>query len=112
MDSSRLSPKAISTGGADGLRLATAPLPQRRRKRRVLRLRRRGRQGPLFIISAALDRLRADLQKALAEPDMLEKFTAFGYEPFNLQGPAFSKFIAEESRVMAEVIRNTRSSLD
>jgi len=59
-----------------------------------------------------VDRLRADLQKALAEPDMLEKFTAFGYEPFNLQGPAFSKFIAEESRVMAEVIRNTRSSLD
>ena len=59
-----------------------------------------------------LERLRADLQKTLAEPDMLEKFTAFGYEPFNLQGPAFSKFIADESRVMAEVIRNTRSSLD
>jgi len=59
-----------------------------------------------------VDRLRTDLQKALAEPDMLEKFTAFGYEPFNLQGPAFSKFIADESRVMAEVIRNTRSSLD
>lgn len=59
-----------------------------------------------------VDRLRSDLQKTLAEPDMLEKFTAFGYEPFNLQGAAFSKFIADESRVMAEVIRQTRSSLD
>ncbi|RUP28563.1 MAG: tripartite tricarboxylate transporter substrate binding protein [Curvibacter sp.] len=59
-----------------------------------------------------VDRLRSDLQKTLAETDMLEKFTAFGYEPFNLQGAAFSKFIADESRVMAEVIRQTRSSLD
>ncbi|MDD0816005.1 tripartite tricarboxylate transporter substrate binding protein [Curvibacter sp. HBC28] len=58
-----------------------------------------------------VERLRRDLQKVLAEPDMLEKFTAFGYEPFQMHG-TFDQYISAESKTMAEVIRATRSSLD
>lgn len=58
------------------------------------------------------DKLRRDIEKALAEPDMQEKFTAFGYVPFPIARDAFGKYIQDESTAMAEVIRATRSSLD
>ena len=59
------------------------------------------------------DKLRRDIAKALAEPDIQEKFTSFGYVPFPVAGPeAFRHYIVEESAQMAEVIRATRASLD
>jgi len=61
---------------------------------------------------AVTDKLRHDIEQALAEPNVREKFTSFGYEPFPIARDAFARYIQDESTAMAEVIRTTRASLD
>ncbi|MFZ4286374.1 Bug family tripartite tricarboxylate transporter substrate binding protein [Variovorax sp. HJSM1_2] len=58
------------------------------------------------------DKIRRDIEKALAEPDVQDKFTSFGYVPFNIAPDVFARYIQDESATMATVIRATRSSLD
>lgn len=61
---------------------------------------------------AVTDKIRRDIEKALSEPSVLEKFTSFGYEPFPTTRDGFAHYIKDESAAMAEVIRTTKSSLD
>lgn len=61
---------------------------------------------------AVTDKIRRDIEKALSEPSVLEKFTSFGYEPFPSTRDSFARYIKDESAAMAEVIRATKSSLD
>lgn len=68
--------------------------------------------APPGLPRAVADKLRRDIEKALAEPDMQEKFAAFGYVPFTTTPEAFGRYIKDESAAMAEVIYATRSSLD
>jgi tripartite-type tricarboxylate transporter receptor subunit TctC len=37
-----------------------------------------------------------------------DKFTSFGYVPFNIAPDAFARYIQDESATMATVIRATR----
>jgi tripartite-type tricarboxylate transporter receptor subunit TctC len=68
--------------------------------------------APPNLPPAVREKLRVEIEKALAEPNMLEKFTAFGYVPFPAPRDGFARYIQDESAAMAEVIRATRSSLD
>lgn len=58
------------------------------------------------------DKIRRDLEAALADPAIRAKFTSFGYEPFVIGRGEFGRYIRDESASMAEVIRSTRSALD
>ncbi|WP_369794718.1 tripartite tricarboxylate transporter substrate-binding protein [Polaromonas sp. JS666] len=68
--------------------------------------------APPNLPRAVTDKIRRDIEKALSEPSVLEKFASFGYEPFPTTRDGFARYIKDESAAMADVIRATRSSLD
>lgn len=67
---------------------------------------------PPGLPAATTDKIRRDIEKALGEPDVAEKFKSFGYEPFPITRPAFTKFVKDESQRFADVIKKANVSLD
>ena len=67
---------------------------------------------PPGLPAATTDKMRRDIEKALAEPDVLEKFKSFGYEPFTTTRPQFAQFVKDESQRFADVIKKANVSLD
>ncbi len=68
--------------------------------------------APRGLPRTVADRIQRDIERALAEPDMREKFAALGYEPFTATREQFAQAIQAESARQAEVIRRTKASLD
>ena len=62
--------------------------------------------------AATTDKIRRDIEKALAEPDVQEKFKSFGYEPFTTTRPQFAQFVKDETQRFADVIKKANVSLD
>ena len=58
------------------------------------------------------DKIQRDIEKALAEPDIREKFLSFGYEPFTATREQFGQYIKGESDRFADVIKATKAALD
>jgi tripartite-type tricarboxylate transporter receptor subunit TctC len=58
------------------------------------------------------DKIHKDVEAALAEPDMKERFATFGYESFPTTTEQFNAFIAAESTKYADVIKRTKATLD
>lgn len=58
------------------------------------------------------EKIQRDIEKALAEPDIREKFMSFGYEPFTATREQFGQYIKAESGRFAEVIQKTKAALD
>jgi len=58
------------------------------------------------------DKINQDIAAALAEPDMKERYAAFGYEPFPISRDQFAAFIAAESAKYADVIKRAKVALD
>jgi tripartite-type tricarboxylate transporter receptor subunit TctC len=61
---------------------------------------------------AITDKIARDVEAALAEPDIREKYVAFAYEPFPLTRDEFTKMAAAESARFAEIIKRVGASLD
>jgi tripartite-type tricarboxylate transporter receptor subunit TctC len=61
---------------------------------------------------AITDKIARDVEAALAEPDIREKFVAFAYEPFPQTRDQFMKMMQAESSRFAEVIKRANASLD
>jgi tripartite-type tricarboxylate transporter receptor subunit TctC len=53
--------------------------------------------APPGLPKAVADKIRNDIAKALAEPDVREKFVSFGYEPFTPSREEFNQYIQSES---------------
>jgi len=68
--------------------------------------------APKGLPKAVADKIQKDVEAALAEPDMKERFTTFGYESFPTTTEQFNAFIAAESTKYADVIRRTKATLD
>ena len=68
--------------------------------------------APAGLPKAVSDKIRRDVEKALADPDFKTKFTAFGYEPFPTTREKFDQYVQTESARMAEVIKKAKVSLD
>ncbi|HSV58975.1 MAG TPA: tripartite tricarboxylate transporter substrate binding protein [Variovorax sp.] len=68
--------------------------------------------APPGLPRAVSDKIRRDVEKALADPDFKTKFAAFGYEPFPVTNEQFQKFVASESQRFAAVIKAAKVSLD
>ena len=68
--------------------------------------------APRGLPAAVTDKIKRDVEEALAAPDAKEKFLSFGYEPFPQTREQFNAFIASESKRFGDVIRNANLSLD
>jgi tripartite-type tricarboxylate transporter receptor subunit TctC len=67
---------------------------------------------PKGLSASVTEKIKRDIEKGLAEPDVLEKFKSFGYEPFPTTRPQFDEFVASETRRFTDVIRKANVSLD
>lgn len=68
--------------------------------------------APKGLPPAIADKIAADVARALAEPDIREKFVAFGYEPWTVSPEGFRKAVAEQSKRFGTVLRTLQISLD
>ena len=67
---------------------------------------------PKGLPKATLDKIQQDVEQALAEPEMQERFKTSGYEAFPTTRDQFNAFIAAESKKYGEVVAKTKASLD
>jgi tripartite-type tricarboxylate transporter receptor subunit TctC len=68
--------------------------------------------APKGLPAPVADKIKRDVEKALAEPDVIEKFKSFGYESFPTTRAQFDTFVQSESKRFAEVIKAANVSLD
>lgn len=68
--------------------------------------------APKGLPKAVADKINNDIAKALAEPDVREKFVAFGYEPFTPTHEQFVQYIQSESARQSAVIIKAKAALD
>lgn len=68
--------------------------------------------APKGLPKAVTDKIQRDIEKALAEPDVKEKFASFAYEPFPQTREQFSAYIETESVRFANVVKKAKASLD
>ena len=68
--------------------------------------------APKGLPKAVTDKIQRDIEKALAEPDLREKFLSFGYESFTPTREQFNQYIQSESVRLAGIIKKANASLD
>ncbi|MFZ2987948.1 Bug family tripartite tricarboxylate transporter substrate binding protein [Ideonella sp.] len=68
--------------------------------------------APKGLPKAVADKIQADINAALAEPDIKERYATFGYETFPATREQFQAYIGTESTKYAEVIKRAKASLD
>lgn len=68
--------------------------------------------APKGLPKAVTDKIQADIQQALSEADVKEKFVSFGYEPFAPTRDQFHQYIQTESTRFADIIKKAGAQLD
>ena len=68
--------------------------------------------APKGLPKALTERIQKDIEAALAEPEMKERFASFGYDAFPSTREQFNGFIAAESAKYADVVKRAKASLD
>ena len=68
--------------------------------------------APKGLPKAVTDKIQRDIEKALAEPDVREKFASFAYEPFTLSRVQLNAYIQAESTRYSGIIKKAQVSLD
>jgi tripartite-type tricarboxylate transporter receptor subunit TctC len=68
--------------------------------------------APKGLPKAVSDKIQKDIANALADPDMVARFNAIGYEPFPQTKEQFGQYISSESVRYAEIIQKAKASLD
>ena len=68
--------------------------------------------APKGLPAAVLQKIRRDVEKALAEPDIAQRYATFGYEVFPTTPEQFAGYVKGESTRYADIIRKAGASLD
>ena len=68
--------------------------------------------APKGVPKVVADKIQHDIEKALAEPDIKEKFISFGYENYTPTRVQFQQYMDSESKRFADVIKKAGASLD
>jgi tripartite-type tricarboxylate transporter receptor subunit TctC len=68
--------------------------------------------APRGLPKTVTDKIQRDIEKALAEPDVREKFASFAYEPFTLNRAQLNAYIQDESMRYSGIIKKAQVSLD
>jgi tripartite-type tricarboxylate transporter receptor subunit TctC len=61
--------------------------------------------GPAGMPPDLASRVNADVQKALALPDVRERLTGLGAEPMPMTAPEFRKFVRDEIQVSEKIVK-------
>lgn len=67
---------------------------------------------PKGLPRAVAERIQRDIEKALAEPEIAQRYATFGYDLFPTTREQFGSFIQSESTKWAGVIQRAKASLD
>ena len=68
--------------------------------------------APKGLPKAVAEKIQKDIEKALSESDVREKFVSFGYEAFTPTHDQFTQYIQAESVRLSEVIKKSKAALD
>ncbi|GAB3762449.1 tripartite tricarboxylate transporter substrate binding protein [Ramlibacter monticola] len=68
--------------------------------------------APKGLPKEVAEKIQRDIARALAEPDVKEKFLSFGYEPFTPTREQFNAYIQSETARFAGIIRTAGAQLD
>ena len=68
--------------------------------------------APKGVPKAVADKIQRDIDKALSEPDLREKYLSFGYESFRPTRDQFNDYIRSESVRLAAIIKKANAALD
>jgi tripartite-type tricarboxylate transporter receptor subunit TctC len=68
--------------------------------------------APKGLPKAVADKIQKDVEAALAEPDIKERYATFGYETFPVTREQFTAFVSTESTKYAAVVKRAKASLD
>jgi len=68
--------------------------------------------APKGLPKAVADKIQRDIEKALSEVDVKEKFVSFGYESYTPTRVQFQQYMDSESKRFADVIKKAGASLD
>jgi tripartite-type tricarboxylate transporter receptor subunit TctC len=68
--------------------------------------------APKGLPKSVADKIQRDIEKALAEPDVREKFASFAYEPFTLNREQLHTYIQAESTRFSGIIKKANVALD
>ncbi|WP_374561757.1 Bug family tripartite tricarboxylate transporter substrate binding protein [Ideonella sp.] len=68
--------------------------------------------APKGLPKAVADKIQKDIEAALAEPDIKDRYATFGYETFPVTRDQFHAFIGAESTKYADVIKRAKVALD
>jgi tripartite-type tricarboxylate transporter receptor subunit TctC len=68
--------------------------------------------APKGLPKAIGDKIQRDIEKALSEPDIKEKYLSFGYEHYTPTREQFGQYMQTESARFADVIKKAKAALD
>lgn len=68
--------------------------------------------APKGLPKAVADKIQKDIEAALAEPDLKERYASFGDDIFPATRDQFSAFINAESSKVADAVKRAKASLD
>ena len=68
--------------------------------------------APKGLPKAVADKIQKDIEAALAEPDIKERYATFGYELFPATRDQFNTFIKAESTKYADVVKRSKATID
>jgi tripartite-type tricarboxylate transporter receptor subunit TctC len=68
--------------------------------------------APRGLPKAVTDKIQRDIERALTEPDVRDKFASFAYEPFTLNRDQLNAYIQAESTRFGSIIKKAQVSLD
>jgi tripartite-type tricarboxylate transporter receptor subunit TctC len=68
--------------------------------------------APRGLPKTVTDKIQRDIERALTEPDVRDKFASFAYEPFTLNRDQLNAYIQAESTRFGSIIKKAQVSLD
>ena len=68
--------------------------------------------APKGLNPAVAEKIRRDVERVLADPDIAQRYATFGYELFPATRDQFNAYISSESARFAEIIKKAQISLD
>jgi tripartite-type tricarboxylate transporter receptor subunit TctC len=68
--------------------------------------------APKGLPKALAEKIQKDIQEALAEPDIKERYATFGYEQFPTTPELFNAFVAAELVKWGKVVQRAQAALD
>ncbi len=68
--------------------------------------------APRNLPKALADKIQRDIEAALAEPDILQRYATFGYDLFPVTRNQFHQFMATESSKYAQIVKRFNLALD